>query len=87
MESSYMIGYIIGVIIGALLAGVLVGLIPFFMAKKRGFKTMGVVCLILCIVAGVIKGIIASVPVCLISVVVILIRSKKAVKDEKEDLQ
>lgn len=79
MDSAYIIGYRLGLIIGALLAGGLVGLIPFFMAKKRGFKTMGVVCLILCIAAGFIKGIFASVPVCLISVIVILIRSKKAV--------
>lgn len=68
--------YLIGVIIGALLAGGLLGLIPFFIAKKKDFTVMGVVCLILCIVAGSIGGILVAAPVCLISVVVILIRSK-----------
>ena len=68
--------YLIGVIIGALLAGGLVGLIPFFIAKKKDFTVMGVVCLILCIVAGFIGGILVAAPVCLISVIVILIRSK-----------
>ena len=73
--------YLIVVIIGSLLAGCLVGLIPFFIAKKKDFTVMGVICLILCIVAGFIGGIIASVPVCLISVIVIFIRSKIAVKE------
>ena len=68
--------YLIGVIIGALLAGGIVGLIPFFIAKKKDFTVMGVVCLILCIVAGFIGGIFLAAPVCLISVIVILIRSK-----------
>ena len=68
--------YLIGVIIGALLAGGILGLIPFFIAKKKDFTVMGVVCLILCIVAGFIGGILFAVPVCLISVIVILIRSK-----------
>ena len=76
MDSAYIIGYILGFVIGILIAGVLVGLIPFFMARKRGFKVMGVICLILCIIAGFLKGIFASAPVCLISVIAILIRSK-----------
>ena len=68
--------YLIGVIIGALLVGGILGLIPFFIAKKKDFTVMGVVCLILCIVAGFIGGIFLAAPVCLISVIVILIRSK-----------
>jgi len=52
-----------GLIVGGLIAGSLCGLIPYFVGKKRGQFTLGVVGLISCIVAGMILGVILALPV------------------------
>lgn len=65
---------LIATIAGAVVMGGVVGLIPYFVGKKRGLESMGQVCLILCILGNFIAGLYLSIPICLISLAVLLIK-------------
>ena len=54
---------LLGLIVGGLVAGTLCGLIPFFLGKKRGQPTLGIVGLVSCIVGGFLGGVIVALPV------------------------
>ena len=65
---------IISRIFGSLCMGALIGLIPFLYAKKRGYDTMGLICMLICMLGSFLAGVFLSVPVCLISVIVIALQ-------------
>lgn len=44
--TSTTVAYMFGAIIGSLLAGALIGLIPFFLGRKYGKATLGIVGLV-----------------------------------------
>lgn len=67
---------IISIVFGSLLMGALLGLIPFFYGRKKGYDTMGVICMVLCMIGSFIAGLFLSVPICLVSVIVIAVKKK-----------
>lgn len=69
--------YAFAVIIGAVVMGAVIGLIPFFIGRSRGHMTAGVVCWILCIIGNFFLGLLLSVPICIVSVVVLFCLKKK----------
>lgn len=74
MEST---AYIVGTIVGSIVMGIIVGLIPFFIGRKRGHNTAGLICLVLCAVGNFIAGLFLSLPICLISTIVLLVIKRK----------
>lgn len=68
--------YLIGTIIGSILGGVLVGLVPFFLGRKYGKSTLGIIGLVVCILCNFVLGFLLSVPACLIFVLIILLTRK-----------
>lgn len=67
---------IISIVFGSLLMGALLGLIPFFYGRKKGYDTMGLICMVLCMIGSFIAGLFLSVPICLVSVIVIAVKKK-----------
>lgn len=65
---------LIATIVGSIVMGGVVGLIPYVAGKKKGLESMGQVCLVLCILGNFIAGLYLSIPVCLISLVGILVK-------------
>lgn len=68
--------YLIGTLIGALLGGVIIGLIPFFLGRKYGKSTLGIVGLVVCILGNFLLGFFLSIPACLVFVLIILLTRK-----------
>ena len=65
------------VIFGAIAMGAIIGLIPFFIGKSRGRTTLGVVFWVLCILGNFIAGLFLSVPICLVTVIILFVMNKK----------
>ncbi len=65
-----------GAIIGSLLAGALIGLIPFFLGRKYGKATLGIVGLVVCILCNFLLGMLLSIPACLVFVLIIMLTRK-----------
>lgn len=68
--------YVIGTIIGSILGGALVGLIPFFLGRKYGKSTLGIIGLVVCIFCNFLLGFLLSIPACLIFVLIIILTRK-----------
>lgn len=62
------------VIIGALAAGFIIGLIPYFVGKHKGDVIFGIIGLTACVIANFIAGLYASVPICIVMVLIILFK-------------
>ncbi len=70
-EAAYRIGYLAGYLFGALLGGAIVGLLPLIVALRRGRRTFAFVSWASCIVANFLLGILLSVPVAVVSTVIV----------------
>lgn len=68
--------YVFGTIIGALISGGIVGLIPFLYGRKKGYQTIGTVSLLLCMLGNFILGLFLSVPICIISVILLALKKE-----------
>jgi len=81
------IGYAVGLAIGVLFAlsvGVLLGLVSFFMAKKKGHQTAGIVFLVICAVSGGLFGLLLTIPVSIVCIIIAALMKKK---DEPPTMQ
>ena len=73
---------IIGMYMGAAAAGLLCGLVPYFIARKKNNKKLGIIALWSCIAAGLLLGILLAVPVAVILSIVIAAKPAKSVTSE-----
>lgn len=63
--------YLFGVVVGAVVMGLIVGLPPFIWSRKKGHKTAAIISMLLCVLGNFIAGLILSVPICIVSLIVI----------------
>lgn len=80
---GYNTGYAIGLILGSLLTGALFGLGPLITGNIKQQKSLGIAGFFACLVSGFILGIILALPVCIIFIVLIMVKSKKSINTKK----
>ncbi len=61
--------------------GLLLGLVPFFIAKKRGLKSIGVWAIVLCCVASSIFGPVSAMPIAAIFIIVASLTEHEPIKE------
>jgi len=68
---------LVAVLFGSIVSGGLVGLIPFFVGKKKNQERIGLIGLLVCMLASIVAGLYLSIPACLITVIIILVKEGK----------